>query len=453
MSGDSVALLFSNSVTQIICFLALSRMGSVIVPINTDLKKTEISQALRESGCRVLLASHHQSTLLDKLIQVGLIEAGIIVGRNQFRFHGNLNTSSRIRIFHPRSFPESATSDDQPLLELKTSGTTGKPKRIQRTHGQLHWLAESYVRTINLLSTDRILAVIPLSHGHGLCSTLLASLSSGASLYLQEKFHRRQTLNILARQSITVFPAVPFIYSILAETTMADPINLSQLRLAITGGAPLTERVWHHASSRLGLKLRQSYGSTETGAVTVNIDPDPESSIHSVGTPLDGIELTTQNDVLAVRSPAAAKWSISAESDSSPQVRTPLFDENGWTLMGDTASIDFEGRLTVTGRISGVINVAGRKVYSEEVEAFLLTHSRVQDAVVVPVRDSHDVECVKAKIVVNEPFDQSELIAYCREFLADYKIPRIIEIESAIPRNHMGKVDRTNLDTSDQKVA
>lgn len=452
--GDSVALLDDNSVTQVRCFLALARIGSVIVPINPDLKIPEVSQSVRESRCRILLTNHNQTPLLIQLINEGTIEGGISFENHRFHIHGVFQGTGGLRIFCPKlSSQKSEWSEETSLLELKTSGTTGKPKRIQRTHGQLHWLATTYAKTLDLRTSDQILTVIPLSHGHGLCSTLLASLSSGASMYVMGKFYRRRTLDLLSCNSITVFPAVPFIYSILAASRRTDPIDLKQVRLAITGGAPLTESVWHQVFSGLGLKLRQSYGSTETGAVSVNIDHDPESSIHSVGTPLEGIEFKTFDEVLAVRSPAAAQWSLPVSLDSSSQQKVPLCDEEGWISMGDRVSVDSANRFTLIGRNSGVINIAGRKVYSEEVEAVLVSHSQIEDAAVMPAKDQNGVEFVKAKLVVKEPFERSHLIAYCREYLADYKIPRTIEIQDSIPRNQLGKIDRVNLGVPERKAA
>src|SRR5262249_36009854 len=139
-----------------------------------------------------------------------------------------------------------------------------------RTAGQLEAEAASFGGGAATAATDRFLGLVPLSHAHGLSNALVAALHAGGTLVLQERFDRRATLRLLERERVTVFPAVPFMLSILADTRMAAPVDLSTLRLCFTAGAPLAAGVWTKVRERFGIAVGQLYGSTETGALTLN---------------------------------------------------------------------------------------------------------------------------------------------------------------------------------------
>jgi long-chain acyl-CoA synthetase len=444
--GDAVGLLLPNCPEFVIGFLAIARLGAVAVPLSIDLKDEEARPALEAAGCRTLLADGRFEPLCRNLLRDGALLRAFPRGGDD----PEMPTLDRLTAETEKYIPLPLPPEDAVLLQQFTSGTTGQPKRIVRTHAHLLHEATAFEATVGIAPEDRILAVVPLSHAHGLGNALLAALRAGAALVLQERFDRRETLRLLSRERITLFPAVPFMLSILADTRMPEPIDLSALRLCFTAGAPLRRETWRKVRDRLGISLRQLYGSTETGALTINLDEDPEAAAESVGRPLEGVRVAVLDEAgvplppevegeVAVRSPAAAEWYI------GPQGKTPLPGSDGWIRTGDLGRLDPDGRLYLTGRQGLLINVAGRKVNPAELESLLMSHPKVREAVVVGLRDPYGEEAVKAVIVQRKDCAPEEILAYCRERLADYKVPRIVEFRDAIPRCPAGKILRKHL--------
>lgn len=434
MPGERVALVLRNNDTFVSSLLAVARRGAVAVPCSWEWKDAELLSALETTQCQTVLADASRETFIQTCRR----------SRPDCRFFltsGQDQDSCRLNDLEeaPTSQRVATPDGDADALELFTSGSTGHPKRVIRKHAHLLNLGTAYAQTVGVDSRDRIWTVIPLTHGHGLCSSLLASLQTGATMFLQARFDRRETLRQLSRQRITVFPAVPFIYSILADTRTHELIDLSALRLCITGGSPLTSDVWRKVDQRLGIKLRQSYGSSETGAACVNMDTDAGASADSVGRPLAGVEVSVRDESghalpsgvrgeVYVRSPAAAEWSIVASRDDARYEPVRLADPTGWIRMGDVGSLDSAMRLTIFSRQGRLVNVAGKKVQLEEVERVLLSHPFVERATLSTTQDRFGEQLIHATVYAHESCSRDHLLAHCREQLADYKIPRGITL-------------------------
>jgi long-chain acyl-CoA synthetase len=397
--NDTVALLLPNSTALVSAILALSRIGAQALPLQPDLKAPEIRHALEAAGCSMTL----ERPSVNRLV-------------------AESPTSRR-----------GSVADDAPFLNLLTAGTTGSPRRVVRTQKALCALASAYCETTGLTDADRTLCVIPLHHGHGLCAGLLAPLCSGSTLFLELGFERRATLRLLSEHAITAFSAPPFIFSIVAESAVREPLTRPELRLPFTSGAPLHRDAWRKVRDRLGIGLRQCYGASETGVVAMNMDADPEASAASVGRPLSGVEVSIgAAGEIAVRSPWTATWSAPLERGAA---LTPLADEGGWIHLADIGHVDATGRLYLTGRTSRFINIAGRKVSPLEVEAVLATHPLVTGVTVVPVRDGQGNEAAKAVVYASGPLPSEALAEFCRERLAPHKVPRFIEIRDETDRS------------------
>jgi long-chain acyl-CoA synthetase len=431
--GDAVGLVLPNSCAFVATLLAAGRIGAVAVPVNPELTALETRAVLESSGCRTAVFAAEVAELCqqwrgDDEIRTALVE-GMgrpgIPGLDQWR-SGPLDCCN---------LP--VPGEESQLMQMMTSGTTGPPRRIVRTHGQVMSLAHAYQSAVDGSPDDRILAVIPMSHGHGFCSCLLAALQSGATLFVQRSFDRRAALQVLSRERITVFSAVPFVFSVLADTTMARPVDLSAMRFSVTGGAPLRRETWVKVRDRLGMRIRQSYGSVETGALTINMDPDPDATSDSVGRPLPGMHVRILDDAgnslpsgmkgeVAVQSPCAGE---TCEADDG----RALIPVDGWLRMNDLGWLDDEGRLYITGRKTSIINVAGKKVVPGEVETVLSHHPAVRQVVVIPHRDAYGEEAVRALVVRDEKCTVTELVKHCRAQLAAYKVPRFVEFRDSLP--------------------
>lgn len=431
--GDAIGLLLPNSCAFVTTFLAAARIGAVAVPVNPELTALEIRAVLKASRCRTAVFDAELAELSQQWCGDDEIRTALVEGMGQPGIPGldQWMSGSRDCCHIPVPGAES------PLTQMMTSGTTGPPRRIVRTHGQVMSLAHAYQSAVDGSPDDRILAVIPMSHGHGFCSCLLAALQSGATLFLQRSFDRRAVLQVLSRERITIFSAVPFVFAVLADTTMAKPVDLSAIRFSVTGGAPLRRETWVKVRDRLGLRIRQSYGSVETGALTINMAPDPDTTSDSVGRPLPGMHVKILDDAgnslpsgiegeVAVQSPCAGE---ACQGDD----RLTLIPADGWLRMNDLGWLDDEGRLYLTGRKASIINVAGKKVLPREVETTLSGHPAVRQVVVVPHRDAYGEEAVKALVVCDERCTVTELVKHCRAQLAAYKVPRFVEFRDVLP--------------------
>jgi long-chain acyl-CoA synthetase len=335
-------------------------------------------------------------------------------------------------------------------LYMYSSGSTGKPKRVTRTHVQLSDERKALAATIHLTESDRILCTVPLYHAHGFCNCLLAALLTGGTLVIVPgEFNPRETLRALSGESITIYPAVPFMFKMLTEVFIKNMPDLRQLRLVFSAGAAMPEQVGQRFEEIYGVPVRQLYGSTETGAISINLAGGAGTET-SVGMPLVGYRIDILDEsgtparqgevgLVAIRSPAMAH-----QYDGLPEMTAECF-VGSYFLPGDMGCKDELGNLYIKGRKKLMINVAGNKVDPLDVEAVIGRHAKVSEVVVVGEADPIYGERVKAVVVANEACEASEIIRYCATRLAEYKVPRQVEFRSDIPRSPLGKILRKYL--------
>jgi long-chain acyl-CoA synthetase len=318
-------------------------------------------------------------------------------------------------------------------LVAASSGTTARPHLVARTHENLWWEAENFWSSARLGSDDVVLGVVPLSHAHGLGNALLAALRAGASLLLRPRFLRRQMLDVLAHERVTVFPAVPFMLRMLAATDRRRRWDLSALRLCLSAGAPLPLEVFHAFRERFGVRARQLYGLTEAGSVACDLAPIDHVDPATVGRPLGTVVVTIEDQAGHALPPGElgeiVVRSAAVEGGATRALRTH-----------DLGRLDADGTLTITGRTSLFINTAGNKVDPAEVEAVLRAHPAVAEVAVFGLAAAHDDQVVAAAVVLASPVGADALRAHCRELLAPHKIPRVLTFRDALPRSPLGKV-------------
>jgi len=255
---------------------------------------------------------------------------------------------------------------------------------------------------------------------------------------------------VLAGHAVTAYPAVPFMFQLLAETQFESAPDLAALRWPISAGAALPQTVAEHFTKRFAKSIRQLYGTSETGAISVDVAPTVKAG--SVGQPLAGtrIEIRDEHGATLAAGAAGQIW-VSAGSatkayDGLPEMTTRCF-VGDWFATGDLGYLDAEGTLYITGRKKLVINVAGFKVDPLEIEAVLSRHPAVAEVVVVGIPHGAFGERIKAAVVLRagRHCTEQELIAHASDQLADYKLPRLIEFVAEIPRSPLGKILRKDL--------
>ena len=438
--GDAVAIVLPNSLEFIVVFLALAHASLVAAPLNPADKPDEIRFFVRDAQTRAVVAA-------DSNLAVREAAAGLGLPVWQPR------VDSRGVVELPELPQGSRTSLDTPhpddvALFAYTSGTRGRPKCVPLTHANVLWsscnTAEHYVLT----ASDRGLVVLPLFHGHDLIGATLSTLASGGSVIVPPRFSASEFWKLFREHHATWYSAVPTIHQVLLARANSDGAPHSGPRFIRSCSAALAPTVLTELEKRFGAPVLEAYGMTEAAHQVASNPPPPLP--HKPGTvgPGPGISIidktgrhltaNTSGEVV-VRGP-----NVMRGYRNNPKANAEAFID-GWFRTGDIGVIDSDGYLAVTGRIKELINRGGEKISPEEVEAVLLQHPAVGEAAVFGVPDAKYGEEVSAAVVLRGAATAQELQAYCRTRLADFKVPKLIRITSAIPRNAMGKVQRSQL--------
>jgi long-chain acyl-CoA synthetase len=438
--GQRVALMMANSAAFVASFFAIARLGGVVAPLSPRYRSQEARHYLGDLDAVALLTEPHASgppDIPEGEPRLAVVEVSRAEGARMVRPGGDGAPSLRL-------------GGSPPLLQQYTSGSTGRPKRVIRSHANLLAELEALRQTFDVNTGDRFLGAAPFSHVNGLVRTMMTAMYVGATLYPVEAFHRRGILNVLTREHITVFGGVPHMFVILSQTPPREPVDLSALRIVFSSSAPLTAADNREFRARYGTVIRQLYGSTETGTISFNGHSRPEDRPTSVGTPLPGVRVEVLDDQgralpagregqLAVASPFAT-----GEYAGHPEATAESF-RGGWYLTGDLGAADREGFITLTGRCKLAINRGGFKVNPYEVEVAIREHPGVADVAVLGLPGGHGDDIVCAVIVALGALPAEEVVAHCRDRIADYKIPTTIEFRRALPRSPTGKILRDDL--------
>lgn len=447
--GDAVGLVLRDDPWFVACFHAIAALGAKVVPANPAYKQAELEFSFRSTGVRAVISDERTAGVCERIVAGLDPPAEVIVsgpGHGQSVTLADLVESSSPARLQPRDPAE-------PLVGQFSSGSTGLPKRLDRTHAQCRAVAEAYLG-LGLSPEDRILGVAPLYHDWGMGACILASAASGATLVILEDPHpfllrRHRALELIEKERITVLPGVPLNYRLMAESPAKA--DLSSLRLCFSAGTALPRETFEAFGERFGVLVRQLYGSTETGPIAANTSSDPVSTFESVGTPVKGVEITiVDDDGEALPAGEIGEVTVSGPSVSDGYTDLPelnrLAFRDGYAFTGDLGRLDGDGMLYLEGRKKLFIEVGGFKVDPFQVEAVIDSHPGVAESVVVGVEAGGAGEQrVKAVVVRDGECEERELVAYCRERLANFKIPQSIEFRDQIPKSPLGKVLRKYL--------
>jgi long-chain acyl-CoA synthetase len=441
--GDCVALMLPNSGAFVAAFFAIARVGAVIAPLNVRYREQELVYFLRDTAARAIVFESDLAPQVSLAIEkIEAAPAQIEVGGD-----GSLGSSQA----GCRESAEAAEFEGElPLLHQYTSGSTGAPKRIRRTDRMLCRELDRLTSAFKLVPDDRLLGVAPFSHVNGLVRSMLVSMYVGAILYPLPEFKRRAVLDLITREQISYFGGVPSMFAILGETPLRGRVDLGSLRIAFSASAPLRQPDHERFAGKYGVGIRQLYGSTETGTISVNLESNVQANMASVGHPLDGVEVAVLDEAgerlpaeregeLAIRSP----WAI-AEYHGNLDATNEAF-EDGWYRSGDLGFSDASGRLTLTGRLKFLINRGGYKINPYEVEEAIESHPKVAEVVVLAAPTRHGDELVRCVIVARAPCTAEEITEHCRSRIADFKIPSRIEFRDTLPKSETGKMLRGKL--------
>jgi HIP---CoA ligase len=421
--GDRVAIWAPNSAEWIVAAFGLLTAGGVLVPVNTRFKTDEAGDIIARSGAKAVLV---QKGFLD---QDYTAPAGIPVIDLKSDF---LSSGSPFR----REVSGTDISDI-----IFTSGTTGRPKGAMLNHRQTLRMYEEWATLADLREGDRYLQINPYFHTFGLKAGLVTSFLRGATMLPVAVFDVDKVVDLIARERITMLPGPPTLYHSLL--TVGDKSKLSTLRAGVTGAADIPVELVRRIHGELPFQtLMTGYGLTEAGNVTLSRPGDSfEDVATTAGLPCEGVEVRIADDgEVLVRG-----YNVMAGYLDDPAATASAIDGDGWLHTGDLGRLDAAGRLTIGGRKKDMFIVGGFNAYPAEIEGFLLEHPAVAQAAVIGVPDDRLGQVGKAFVVAKTAVSETELIGWCRDRMAGFKVPRSVAFLDALPLNATGKVMKDQL--------
>lgn len=464
--GDHVALLLGNSPYFVIAMYGALRLGATVIPVNPTYTPQEIHYILQNGDVKTVVTLDATIPLLEKLHQkLPAIENYIICESPQSTPQNDnimtnlsqLNLSPKFIPFSNilssgrRSYIGPELNEEDVAVILYTSGTTGKPKGAMLTHKNLFSNAIDTADYISLNEEDRVIATLPMFHVFCLTVALNAPLMKGATVLIDPKFSPKEIFRLAKEFGMTVFVGVPTMYNFIYQYEAGDSEDFKSVRLCVSGGASMPVALLENFERKFSVQVTEGYGLSEASPVTCFNPFDKPRKPGSIGKSILNVENKVINELgeelppgqpgeLIVRGPNVMKGYYKMPEETTAAIR------DGWLYTGDIAQMDEEGYFYIVDRKKDLIIVGGFNVYPREVEEILYNHPDIVEAAVLGIPDLNRGEAVKAYVVKrNESLTEKEVIDYCGEHLAKYKVPSTVEFLEELPKNTTGKILRRAL--------
>lgn len=443
---ERIAVLLNNGSAAAVALLGVTAAGGVAVPLNPQLTRSEIDWLLEHSRARFIVTDARQA---EALLPEG--------ERWELAIPGSPRQAPLVLVERlPADHTQEAVADTSapewtdPAIILYTSGTTGKPKGVILTHGNLVSNAGGVQEAHQLTSEDTALCILPLFHINGMVVTLFTSMLVGASLVLPKKFSSRHFWHWISTYNVSWFSAVPTILSILLLDPVPSKSEFSSLRFARSASAPLPIAVLEEFETRTGVPVIESYGISEAGG-QVTSSPLHLRKPGSVGLPFAnalrivdeyGVPLdSNQTGEVIIRGPNVSTGYLDNAAANHESFR------DGWFYTGDLGYRDADDYVFLVGRKKELINRAGEKIAPREIEEVIYRLPEVESAAVVGVPDPLYGEEVACFLVLRPGISLTEERAavHCSESLADFKVPKQVFFVAELPKGPSGKIQRRRL--------
>ena len=458
--GDRVAIWAPNVWEWIVAALGLLGAGGVLVPINTRFKGGEAAYVLEKSGAKVLftvngfLDTDYVAMLrgagaaLPDLEKIVVLRGDAPEGTETWERY--LEAGGAVDPAEASARTAAVRPDDLSDI-IFTSGTTGRPKGVMVTHAQTLRVFETWSSFVGLTEGDRYLVVMPFFHTFGYKAGWMAALMRGATIVPQAVFDVDKVLANVEAERISMLPGAPTLYMAILEHPDRDRYDLSSLRLAVTGAAAVPVEMIKRMRTELTFTtILTAYGLTEcTGTATIcRPDDDPETIANTSGRAIPDVEVLVVDDAgaevprgepgeIVVRG-----YNVMLGYFEDPEQTAEAIDADGWLHTGDIGVMDDRGYLDITDRKKDMIIRGGENIYPAEVENLLLGHGGIAQAAVVGVPDERFGEVVLAYVIprAGADLDPAGVIEWARANMANYKVPKFVEVVDELPLNASGKV-------------
>jgi len=489
--GDRVAIALPNIPQFPIAFYGALKAGAIVVPTNPLYAEREMRHQLADSGAKVIVMLDtfyagvrkiRQQTALEHVVvtnpadflppslrllyplqergskntQPGLTKNDFVQDPTLHRMQPMLvsRTKGGIELFR---LPVPTRSEDLAVLQY-TGGTTGLSKGAMLTHRNLlanviqlwNWVPRLHD------GTETTLCVIPFFHSYGLTTAMNISIFGTATMILVPRFKAKSTLNLIRRYHPTIFPGIPTLYIAIMRELGRHSDYLQSIKYCISGSAPLPAKVQKEFERLTHGKLVEGYGLSEASPVTHGNPLTDQCRNGSIGLPLPDVEAAIMDSQTGNLLAAEEIGEIVVKGPNIMQgywnrtEETQATFTNGWMRTGDIGCMDADGYFYVVDRAKDMIIASGFNVYPREVEEVLFEHPSVVEAAVTGIVDNYRGETVAAFVVLKpgiEPSEQTrqELLAFCKEKLSAYKVPKILQFRDSLPKSTVGKILRREL--------
>lgn len=456
IKGDRVALMLPNCPQYVISYYGTLRVGGIVTQVNPMLIGKELTHILTDSGSETIVIYEPLIPALQQIIAHTAIKRVIAVD-----FTGNATDYEFVTDF--ADFLKKATkaptpvtinpAEDVAVLQY-SGGTTGRSKGAMLTHrnviANVLQVNEYFKDTIES-GKDRYLTVIPLFHVFGMTACMNLSIYSGSMSIMLPRFDLEEVLQTIKDVQPTSFPGVPTMYVAIANHPHAEKYGIDSMKICNSGSAPMPLELLRTFEEKTGSQILEGYGLSESSPVTHcnpsfstrkpgSIGIGIPSTDYKVVDLAEGLEEVAAGELgeIIIRGPQVMKgyWNMPDE--------TEITLRDGWLYTGDIARMDEEGYVYIVDRKKDLIIASGYNIYPRDVEEIIYEYPSVREAVVVGVPDAYRGETVKAVVVLKEgkTCSEAELIAYCKENLAAYKVPHIVEFREELPKTNVGKILR-----------
>jgi len=473
--GDRVALMLPNCPQTVIAYFGALRLGAIVVNTNPLYVEREMVHQFNDAGAETLITldlfyekskNTMKQTRLKRIIFTGVQDFLPFILRMLYPLkakkqkqwveipeeEGIYKWRDLMKGARERDMDETVDAGEVALFQY-TGGTTGVAKGVMLTHQNL--VANAYQVRIwipgSVEAQEKALAVLPFFHVYGMTTAMNFPILVAAEMILVPRFEIKQILHVIHKERPTIFPGVPTMYQAINMMEEVEKFDLSSIKYCISGAAPLPLEVMRQFKKLTGAKLVEGYGLTEASPVTHANPLEGLIKEGSIGIPFPDtdskvVDMEAGKDLpvgqageLCVKGPQVMEgyWNM-------PEETQKVLTEDGWLKTGDIARMDEDGYFFIVDRKKDMIIAGGYNIYPRDIDEVLFTHPKVQDAVAVGVPDPYRGETVKAFVVLKpgETATEEEIIAYCRERLARYKVPKLVEFRDELPKSLVGKVLR-----------
>jgi acyl-CoA synthetase (AMP-forming)/AMP-acid ligase II len=438
--GDRVANVLPNGLPTIVAFLAGAIAGTA-APLNPAYRFEEFSFYLDDTSAKVLLAPPEGAEEARRAAK----HLNIPVYAVDMDEHGKVSV-----VDPPKGVPVTPLSPDDVALVLHTSGSTGRPKRVPLKHRNIAVSCQNVAATYGLTPNDVSLCVMPLFHIHGLVASTLSTFLTGGTVVVPNKFNPMSFWRTVREHGVTWYSCVPTIHQLSVARLTEKPEGIEKLRFVRSCSSALSPALMEKIENVIQVPVLEAYGMTEAShQMCSNPLPPRGRKAASVG-PGTGVQVGIMDEVgnllssrelgeVVIKGP-----NVIEGYENNPEANAKSFT-NGWFRTGDQGMIDEEGYLHLTARIKELINRGGEKIAPLEIDAVMMTHPCVAEAVAFGMPHPTWGEEVAIAVVLKEPQTEAALVEHCKQHLADFKVPKKVHIVEKIPRTATGKIQRRSM--------